>query len=74
MFLEGVLDYAAFFKDYKRDGLAEADADYMAAKVRLNYLFTDNIGVAAGYTWNQFKVDGVKTDTKGFTAGMILVF
>jgi hypothetical protein len=62
MFLDGGLDYAAWYKEYERDGLDDADADYMAAKVRLNYLFTDNIGVAAGYTWNQFKVDGVKTE------------
>jgi hypothetical protein len=71
MDIDGSVDYSVYSRDYKRDGFNTVDADFLAVKVRFNYLFTETIGVSLGYTWNQLDVDNKTTKDKGCTAGII---
>jgi hypothetical protein len=48
------------------------DADHLAAKLKLNYYFTDNFGIALAYRLYQYKVQDnlYEMTAKGFTAGV----
>lgn len=77
MYLNGILDYAVCHKDYEMENNEDADADYMAARVKLNYFFTEKFGARLGYNWSQLKIkdDGTTKDTiNGYTIGLIYQF
>lgn len=71
MYIDGNVDWAVACKKYKRDNIKDVDADYMMAKAKLNYLITDKFGMNVGYTWDKIDVANNKTDTKGYTAGIV---
>ncbi len=74
MYIDGSVDCAVGEKEYKRTGVGDVDADYMAAKVKFNYLFTEKFGVNVGYSWDKLDVSGKKTNTKGLTSAMVFRF
>jgi hypothetical protein len=74
LYIDGAIDYAVAYKEYERNGAADVDADYMAAKASFNYLVTEKLGVAVGYTWDELKVSGNKTNTDGLTAAIVFWF
>ncbi|HBF39024.1 MAG TPA: hypothetical protein DDW50_17115 [Firmicutes bacterium] len=77
MFVSGNLDYAVSGKA-KADGSPDTDTDYMAAKVKYTYLFTEKFGAAVGYDWSNRKIKATEGDYKytdtGFTLGVTYNF
>jgi opacity protein-like surface antigen len=53
-------------------GSKEKDADHLAAKLKVNYYFTDNFGLALAYRLYKYEVQDnpYKMTAKGFTVGV----
>jgi hypothetical protein len=77
MFISGRFDYAVSGK-YDDDTQGKMDTDYMAAKVKYNFLLTERLGVAAGYDWTNITMKPALGDMKvtqtGFTFGVTYNF